>query len=226
MVMTLERNWREMLAKEIDTPEIRKLKLFLEEEKRGGVTIYPPEKLIFHAFSYAPFEKIKAVIIGQDPYHGPNQAHGLCFSVQKGTPIPPSLKNIYKELQDDLGIFPPSHGNLEKWAKQGVLLLNATLTVRENKPRSHYGKGWERFTDAIVSHLCRRKNPLVFLLWGNSAKEKCENILQQTPHAHAVLKTAHPSPYSANQFFGCRHFSKTNKYLKKWGQPPIDWKLD
>jgi len=226
MVMTLERSWHDILSKEISMPQIQKLKLFLKEEKRRKTTVYPPESLVFHAFSCTPFEKVKVVILGQDPYHGLHQAHGLCFSVQKGIPIPPSLKNIYKELRDDLGILPARHGNLEKWAKQGVLLLNATLTVREHQPRSHYGRGWEQFTDAVVDHLCQRKNPLVFILWGNSAKKKCENILSQTRHPHAVLKAAHPSPYSAAQFFGCRHFSQTNAYLKKWGQAPIDWNVD
>lgn len=225
MAMMMEKKWHKALSEETKKPYIRELKSFLEEEKRQGVTIYPPDSLVFNAFRQTPFDQVKVVIMGQDPYHGAHQAHGLCFSVQKGIAIPPSLKNIYKEMQDDLGILPANHGNLEKWAKQGVLLLNATLTVRAGKPRSHYGKGWETFTDAVIYRLCLRQDPLVFILWGKSAKEKCESIFFSVKHPHAVLKAAHPSPYSATQFFGCRHFSKTNEFLKKWGKTPIDWAL-
>jgi len=190
------------------------------------VTVYPHETLVFNAFRQTPFEKVKVVIMGQDPYHGAHQAHGLSFSVQKGMTIPPSLRNIYKEMEEDLGIRPANHGNLEKWASQGVLLLNATLSVQARSPRSHYGKGWETFTDSVIHALCMRADPLVFILWGKSAKEKCENILNQVKHPHVVLQSAHPSPYSAPKFFGCRHFSKTNEYLKKWEKTPIDWDLD
>ncbi|MGE0670996.1 MAG: uracil-DNA glycosylase, partial [Parachlamydiales bacterium] len=169
---------------------------------------------------------VKVVIMGQDPYHGVGQAHGLSFSVPCGVRCPPSLKNIFAELKDDLNIPISQDGCLSKWAKQGVLLLNATLTVRAGEPRSHYGKGWERFTDAIVSKLIQRDDPIVFILWGKSAQEKCENILQHEKKGHAVLTAAHPSPYSAHSgFFGCRHFSKTNKFLEKWGKAPIDWRL-
>lgn len=225
MALKIEKRWHKILAEEIKKPYVQKLKLFLEKEKKCGVTVYPPESLVFNAFYQTPFDQVKVVIMGQDPYHGAYQAHGLCFSVQKGITPPPSLKNIYKEIKDDLGILPPNHGNLEKWAKQGVLLLNATLTVQAGKPRSHYGMGWETFTDAVIYQLCMRQDPLVFILWGRSAKEKCENILNQVDHPHVILKAAHPSPYSATQFFGCRHFSKTNECLKKWEKTPIDWSL-
>ena len=225
MTMKIEKSWFEALEDEITLPYIQNLKSFLEDEKSKGVTIYPPAPLVFNAFLKTPFDKVKVVIVGQDPYHGAHQAHGLSFSVQKGIPPPPSLKNIYKELETDLGISPPSHGCLEDWAKQGVLLLNATLTVQAGQPRSHYGKGWETFTDAVIRKLCQRKDPLVFLLWGKSAKEKCGNILSQIDHPHEVFTSAHPSPYSAAGFFGCRHFSKANACLQKWGKIPIDWRL-
>lgn len=226
MAMTLEKGWHQALEEELKKPYIEQLKAFIAEEKKRGITVYPPEPLVFNAFRQTPFDKVKVVIMGQDPYHGAHQAHGLCFSVQRGINPPPSLKNIYREMQDDLGISPANHGNLEKWAQQGVLMLNATLTVQAGQPKSHYGKGWEMFTDAVIWRLCQRKDPLVFILWGKSAKEKCENILNQTKHPHVVLQAAHPSPYSATQFFGCRHFSKTNEYLKKWEKTPIDWALN
>ncbi|CCB87940.1 uracil-DNA glycosylase [Simkania negevensis] len=226
MVMTLEKGWHQALDEELKKPYIQALKTFLSEEKKRGITVYPPEPYVFNAFRQTPFDQVKVVIMGQDPYHGAHQAHGLCFSVQHGINPPPSLKNIYREMQDDLGIPPAHHGNLEKWAKQGVLMLNATLTVQAGNPKSHYGRGWETFTDAVIWRLCQRQDPLVFILWGKSAKEKCENILSQTNHPHVVLKAAHPSPYSATEFFGCRHFSKTNEYLKKWGKTPIDWALN
>ncbi len=226
MAMTLEKSWYQVLLNELQKPYIKELKSFLDQEKKKGYIFYPPENLVFNALRKTPFKQVKVVIMGQDPYHGERQAHGLSFSVQRNIPIPPSLKNIYKELYDDLGISIASHGCLEKWANQGVLLLNATLTVRAKEPRSHYGKGWETFTDAIIEKLCLRKDPLVFLLWGKSAREKCETILNHLDHPHEVFVCAHPSPYSASQFFGCRHFSKTNNYLKKWGKDPIDWSLD
>lgn len=224
--MKLEKKWFAILKEEIDKPYIQDLKNFLEKEKKEGKKVYPPSSLVFHAFRYTPYDLVKVVLIGQDPYHGFGQAHGLSFSVPKGVVVPPSLKNIYRELKEDLGIPFASHGCLESWAKQGVLLLNATLTVRANNPRSHYGKGWERFTDAVVEKLCARRDPMVFLLWGRSAQEKCNTILSRTSHPHLVLCSAHPSPYSASGFFGCRHFSKANAALQKWGKDPINWKIE
>ncbi|MBI3212015.1 MAG: uracil-DNA glycosylase [Simkania negevensis] len=226
MTMAIERSWHEMLKEELQKEYIQKIKGFLREERERGAVVYPPPSLIFHAFSKTPFSKVKAVIIGQDPYHGAHQAHGLSFSVQKGIPIPPSLKNIYKELQDDLGIPPASHGCLEKWAEQGVLLLNATLTVRAGEPHSHAGKGWELFTDAVVEKLAEREDPMAFILWGKWAKEKGEKVLNQRKHPHLILVSAHPSPYSAANFFGSRPFSKINEFLKKYGKTPIDWRLN
>lgn len=226
MTMMIEKSWHEVLKQEFQKSYILELKKFLEDEYHFGKTIYPPQTEVFNAFRQTPFERVKVVLMGQDPYHGPNQAQGLCFSVQKGIPVPPSLKNIYKELESDLGIPSASHGSLIKWASQGVLMLNATLTVERGKPKSHNGKGWETFTDAVVSILCQRKDPLVFILWGRSAKEKCENILNQVDHPHIILTAAHPSPYSAANFFGCKHFSKTNALLKEWGKSPIDWSVN
>jgi uracil-DNA glycosylase len=226
MSMKLEASWHRKLKEEISEPYIKELKAFLEKEKQARKVVYPPEPLVFNAFLHTPYDAVKVVIIGQDPYHGAGQAHGLSFSVPCGIPLPPSLKNIYLEIQSDLGI-PPSHeGCLSSWARQGVLMLNATLTVRASEPRSHYGKGWERFTDAVVRVLLEREDPVIFLLWGKSAQEKCAHILESKKNHHAVLTAAHPSPYSANSgFFGCRHFSKANKLLEKWGKTPIDWKL-
>ncbi|MBX3718315.1 MAG: uracil-DNA glycosylase [Parachlamydiales bacterium] len=225
-MMKMEASWHAKLKDEIAQPYVRDLKEFLAEEKRRGMEVYPQESQVFNAFLYTPFDQVKVVIMGQDPYHGVGQAHGLSFSVPCGVRCPPSLKNIFAELKDDLNIPISQDGCLSKWAKQGALLLNATLTVRAGEPRSHYGKGWERFTDAIVSKLIQRDDPIVFILWGKSAQEKCENILQHEKKGHAVLTAAHPSPYSAHSgFFGCRHFSKTNKFLEKWGKAPIDWRL-
>lgn len=222
--MKLAKNWHEALKEEIDRPYVKELKDFLGGEKKEGQIIYPPDPLVFHAFGYTPYEKVKVVIMGQDPYHGPGQAHGMSFSVPCGVPAPPSLKNIFKEIEDDLHIPPPQTGCLASWAKQGVLLLNATLTVRAGQPKSHYGKGWERFTDAVIAKLAERKDPIVFLLWGKSAKEKCAHLLAHTHHV--VLTAAHPSPYSAHDgFFGCRHFSKANRHLEEWGKEPIDWSV-
>ncbi|MEM8727473.1 MAG: uracil-DNA glycosylase [Chlamydiota bacterium] len=225
-MLLIEKNWHHFLREEIDKPYILDLKKFLEGERLRGETIFPPENEVFNAFKQTPHDRVKVVLMGQDPYHGQGQAHGLCFSVRKGVPVPPSLKNIYREMERDLGIPPVDHGCLIDWSKQGVLLLNATLTVRKGEPKSHYGKGWEIFTDAVIRKLCRRKEPLVFILWGKSAREKCENILASSDHPHAVLACAHPSPYSATNFFGCSHFSKTNELLKKWGKTPIDWSLN
>ncbi|MCB1072873.1 MAG: uracil-DNA glycosylase [Chlamydiales bacterium] len=225
-MMLIEKSWHDSLKEEINKPYIFDLKKFLETERMKGEKIFPPENEVFNAFKQTPYDQVKVVLMGQDPYHGEGQAHGLCFSVQKGTPLPPSLKNIYKEMEQDLGIPPANHGCLLNWSKQGVLMLNATLTVRKGEPKSHYGKGWEIFTDSVIRKLCQRKDPLVFILWGKSAKEKCENILNTMDHPHAILTSAHPSPYSATNFFGCRHFSKTNELLKKWEKSPINWSLD
>jgi len=222
--MKLAKNWHNLLKDEIKKPYIKELKDFLGKEEKAGITIYPPEPLVFHAFARTPYEEVKVVIMGQDPYHGPGQAHGLSFSVPCGIPPPPSLKNIFKEIESDVKIPPPQTGCLNGWAKQGVLLLNATLTVRAGEPKSHYGKGWEQFTDAAIQKLAERKDPIVFLLWGKSAKEKCDHLLAHTHHI--ILTAPHPSPYSVSYgFFGCRHFSKTNQYLKKWGKTPIDWQI-
>ena len=189
--------------------------------------VYPPFEATFNAFCQTSFEETKAVIIGQDPYHGSGQAHGLCFSVPAGVPPPPSLQNIFKELEADIGISPPGHGSLLNWARQGVLLLNATLTVRENEPKSHFGQGWEEFTDYVVQLLAARREPLVFILWGKSAQEKWKHVsVDRRENRHLVLTAAHPSPFSAYAgFFGCRHFSKTNAFLVKMGKNPIDWNL-
>lgn len=220
--MRLEKSWYEKLKEEIQKPYITELKAFLEQEKLDGKVIYPEESLVFHAFSKTPYDQVKVVIIGQDPYHGKGQAHGLSFSVPHGIRQPPSLQNIFKELQNDLRLTPPSHGCLESWAEQGVLLLNATLTVRAGEPKSHYGKGWEEFTDAVIEHLSQRSDPFVFLLWGKSAQEKGCKLLHTH---HLVLSAAHPSPYSATAFFGCKHFSKTNAFLKSVGKEPINWQI-
>ncbi len=225
MGMKLQAQWYKILQDEIKKPYIQDLKRFLAEEKAAQKIIYPTEDLVFQAFTKTPYEDVKVVIMGQDPYHGPQQAHGLSFSVMPDRPIPPSLKNIFKELVNDVGISFPSHGNLEKWAQQGVLMLNATLTVRAKEPKSHYGKGWEQFTDKVIELLAKRSSPLIFVLWGASAKEKCSRILDQMDHPHVILRSAHPSPYSAEKFFGCKHFSKINNYLQQWGQNPIDWSL-
>lgn len=224
--MKLEASWHRALEEEIKQPYIQQLKEFIAQEKNERKVIYPPEEMVFNAFLHTPFDKVKVVIIGQDPYHGPGQAHGLCFSVSPGIPLPPSLKNIYLEIEQDLGIPPAKEGCLSCWAKQGVLLLNATLTVRSGEPKSHYGQGWERFTDAVVASLLKREDPIVFVLWGKSAQEKLERILLSQNTPHTVLTAAHPSPFSAySGFFGCRHFSKVNAYLEKWGKTPIDWRI-
>lgn len=226
MTIMIEKSWRSFLEEEFKQEYIDKLKDFLREEQKSGKEIYPPSDHVFYALKCTPYEEVKVVIMGQDPYHGPGQAHGLCFSVEKGVPLPPSLKNIYQELVSDLDIPYPKHGCLTSWAKQGVLLLNATLTVRRGEPLSHHGKGWERFTDAIIRTLCQRKDPIVFLLWGRSAQEKCERILDHYKGHHIVLKAAHPSPLSAySGFFGTKPFSETNRWLQKWGKEPIDWRI-
>lgn len=225
---TITRNmntWLERLDAEFEKPYLVKLESFLMKEIRSGATIYPPSDDIFRAFSETPFDQVKVVIIGQDPYHGAGQAHGLAFSVPKHIPLPPSLLNIYKELHSDLGLAIPKHGCLLHWAKQGVLLLNATLTVRAGEARSHYGRGWEEFTDRVVQLLCERKDPLVFLLWGKSAFEKFWTICTGTQQ-HLVLTAPHPSPLSAHAgFFGCHHFSQANDFLQNSGKQPIDWSI-
>lgn len=219
----IEDSWKILLQPEFDTKYFAGIKTFLLEEKRT-YTIYPAGQNIFAAFNCTPFDEVKVVIIGQDPYHGPGQANGLSFSVPEGISLPPSLLNIFKELNSDLNIPMPGYGNLEKWAKQGVLLLNATLTVRANTAGSHQDKGWEIFTDAVIRLLSNKKNGVVFLLWGNYAQAK-QNLIDRSKHY--ILKAAHPSPLSAYRgFFGCRHFSETNRLLIMQGKTPIDWALD
>lgn len=219
----LEAGWLDALHSEFQQEYFIALKQFLLEEKRL-YKIYPPGDRIFAAFDFTPFDNVKVVLLGQDPYHGEGQAHGLCFSVPQGVKPPPSLVNIFQELQNDLGIAPPAHGNLEKWAQQGVLLLNATLTVRANLAGSHQKKGWENFTDAVIRTLSEQKEHLVFLLWGNYAQAK-EALIDTS--RHAVLKAAHPSPFSVYRgFYGCRHFSRTNELLAGYGKTPIDWNLN
>jgi uracil-DNA glycosylase len=218
----IDEKWKKVLWEEFQSPYFSELKSFLVEEL-GSYTVYPPGKLIFNAFQHTPFDRVKAVILGQDPYHGKGQAHGLCFSVPPGIPQPPSLVNIFKELQSDLGIPVPSHGNLERWSDQGVLLLNATLTVRAGQAGSHQNKGWETFTNRVIEKISELNNGVVFLLWGRYAQAK-ESLVDG--NKHLVLKAAHPSPFSAyNGFFGCRHFSKTNTYLEQQGKTGIDWTL-
>ena len=219
----IEESWKEVLASEFDKSYFMELKEFLTEEK-AKYTVYPPGSKIFNAFQLTPFNQVKVVILGQDPYHGPGQAHGLCFSVPQGIVPPPSLVNIFKEIEKDLGIPIPGGGNLEKWAQQGVLLLNATLTVRANQPGSHQKRGWENFTHAVISKLSEKRVGLIFLLWGKFAQEK-ESLIDT--NRHYILKAAHPSPFSAyNGFFGCRHFSKTNEILRKHGLEEINWDLN
>lgn len=217
----LEPSWKTRLADEFEKPYMRALRQFLLERKRAGAVIYPPGPLIFNALNSTPFDAVKVVILGQDPYHGPGQAHGLCFSVPDGVEKPPSLVNIFREVHDDLGITPLPGGNLERWAKQGVLLLNAVLTVERGRAGSHRGKGWERFTDRVVSELNTGRENLVFLLWGSYALEK-GSIIDR--NRHLVLTAPHPSPLSAHRgFFGCRHFSKANAWLQQHAMEPIDW---
>lgn len=218
----IEEGWKTVLMDQFQSPYFRELKDFLLEEKKH-YTLYPPGPLIFNAFQRTPFEQVKVVILGQDPYHGKGQAHGLCFSVPHGIPQPPSLVNIFKELHSDLGIPLPEHGNLEKWADQGVLLINATLTVRDSQAGSHQKRGWETFTNRVIELVSQEKSGVVFLLWGRFAQAK-ESLIDN--NKHLILKTSHPSPLSAyNGFFGCRHFSRTNDYLVKNGKQGIDWTL-
>ncbi|MCS6974196.1 MAG: uracil-DNA glycosylase [Cyclobacteriaceae bacterium] len=220
MEVKIEESWKKRLAEEFEKPYFRQLAEFVKSEYQTGV-VYPPGKQIFRAFEACPFDFVKVVILGQDPYPGARQANGLCFSVNDDIPLPRSLVNIFKEIQNDLGKPMPRTGNLERWARQGVLLLNATLTVRASSPGSHQGRGWEEFTDAVIRKISDEKNNVVFMLWGAYAQKKGQVIDRQR---HLVLQAAHPSPYSAsNGFFGCRHFSKANAYLKSKGLGEIDW---
>lgn len=217
----LDPTWKSRLERDFAQDYMASLRQFLLERKRSGVVIYPPGDLIFNAMNSTPFDAVKVVILGQDPYHGPGQAHGLCFSVRDGVAAPPSLINIYRELEEDLGSGRPASGNLKSWAQQGVLLLNAVLTVERGRAGSHQGKGWERFTDRIVSELNESRDGLVFMLWGSYAIKKGAVIDRGR---HFVLTAPHPSPLSAHRgFFGCRHFSKANAWLEKHGSTPINW---
>lgn len=223
MDVKIEASWKEVLKATFSQPYFQQIALHIKTEKSQGKVIYPPGSLIFNAFNTTPFDKIKVVILGQDPYHGPGQAHGLCFSVQNGVAPPPSLVNIFKELQDDIGINIPQHVNLTHWAQQGVFLLNASLTVRAGEPMSHAKIGWAEFTDSVIKTISDKKKQVVFLLWGKFAQEK-RVLIDETKHC--ILRSVHPSPLSAHGgFFGCKHFSKTNEYLASKGIDPIDWSV-
>ena len=220
MNVQIEESWKQHLAPEFEKDYFIKLTEFVRSEYQT-TTIYPPGRFIFNAFNLCPFDKVKVVIIGQDPYHGPGQAHGLCFSVNDGVPFPPSLQNIFKEIQSDLGAPIPTSGNLTRWAEQGVLLLNAVLTVRAHEAASHAGHGWETFTDAVVRAIAQRKQGIVYMLWGSYAQKKGAIA---DPQRNCILKAVHPSPLSVYRgFFGCRHFSRANEYLRSVGQEPIVW---
>lgn len=224
MAVDLEPSWFKVLEGEFEKPYMKSLKNFLKQEKEDGFKVYPKGTDIFNAFNHTPFETVKVVILGQDPYHGVGQAHGLSFSVQKGVATPPSLKNIYKELADEFPDFKtPSHGELTSWADQGVLLLNATLTVRAHTAGSHQKKGWENFTDKVITELSEKRSGLVFILWGNYAKQK-EVLIDKSKHF--IISSAHPSPFSAyNGFFGSKPFSKTNEILRQQGKEEINWQI-
>ncbi len=223
MSVKIHPEWAEVLSGEFSKDYFKHIVAFLKEEKKMGKVIYPDGPNIFQAFDLTPFSQVKAVVLGQDPYHGYKQAHGLCFSVQRGITPPPSLVNIYKELKDDLDIDPPPHGYLASWAEQGLLMLNASLTVEAGKPMSHSKIGWEQFTDTVIKKISEQKEGIVFLLWGRFAQQK-EALIDN--NKHVVLKAAHPSPFSAYAgFMGCKHFSKTNKLLRDQGKEPINWKL-
>lgn len=215
--------WQALLDTEFEQPYMQQLKVFLQQQKTQHKVIYPHSSNWFHALETTPLSQVKVVILGQDPYHQPEQAHGLCFSVKPGVTIPPSLMNIYKELNNDLGIIAPKHGYLESWAQQGVLLLNAVLTVEHGQANAHQGKGWEQFTDRVISLVNQQCENVVFMLWGSYAQKKGAAIDNQR---HLVLKAPHPSPLSAHRgFLGCKHFSQANEYLQQHGQSPIDWQL-
>ena len=218
----MEKSWKNALAGEFGKPYFESLVRFLHSEKAAGQTIYPPGSQIFRAFELTPLDNLKVVILGQDPYHGPGQAHGLSFSVSAGVPAPPSLKNIFKEIESDLGVKMSGYPDLEKWARQGVLLLNAVLTVRAGQPTSHSKIGWQEFTDAVIRYISDNCEGVVFLLWGNFARTKSALIDHSKHH---VLEAAHPSPLARGAFFGCRHFSQTNALLASRGLRPIDWQL-
>ena len=222
MNVKIEQSWKDALAGEFDKPYFASLVRFLHEEKSAGQKIYPPGSQIFKAFELTPLDNLKVVILGQDPYHGPGQAHGLSFSVPEGVPAPPSLKNIFKEIETDMGIRMSGYPNLEKWARQGVLMLNAVLTVRAGAAASHSRIGWEQFTDAVIRYISDNCDGVVFLLWGNFARSKRELI---DVSRHHVLEAAHPSPLARGAFFGCRHFSRTNEILSSQGKTPVDWQL-
>ncbi|MBD3918056.1 uracil-DNA glycosylase [Paenibacillus sp. PR3] len=218
----MQQDWKDKLKNELTQPYYEQLMTMLDEQYEGE-SIYPAREQLFQALEYTPFEQTRVVILGQDPYHGPGQANGLSFSVPIGIPIPPSLRNIYKELQADVGCEVPDHGSLDAWAKQGVLLLNSVLSVRDGKPNSHKGLGWERFTDAVIAALNERETPVVFILWGSYAQQKAAFI---NTYKHGVIASVHPSPLAAHRgFFGSKPFSKTNEMLTSWGQPPIDWRI-
>ncbi len=220
--MKIAKSWYELLREEFEKPYYKDLQTFLIDEY-SHYTIYPESENVFNALNLVPYDKVRVVIIGQDPYHEPGQAHGLCFSVQDGIDIPPSLQNIYKEIHNDLGLPIPTSGDLTPWARQGVLLLNSVLTVRKGAANSHKGKGWEQFTSTIIEKLNERSQPIVFLLWGNNAKSVAKAVDNTR---HFVLTAPHPSPLSAYAgFFGCKHFSKCNEFLKSIGSPPIDWRI-
>lgn len=220
----IKKNWFDLLKSKFETTQYKELESWLNHEYQNKI-IYPKPENVFNALNLVKYNDVKVVIIGQDPYHNPNQAHGLSFSVENDVAIPPSLKNIYKELHDDMGCYIPNNGNLTKWAKQGVLLLNSVLTVEKNKPNSHKNKGWEQITGKVVELLNQRVDPVIFLLWGSNAKAIGKNIDR---NKHYVLEAVHPSPMSANQggWFGCHHFSKTNEILKKLNKTPIDWQIE
>lgn len=221
--LKMEASWKARLGSYFERPDMQALRDFLRSEKLAGKQIYPPGDQIFAAFEHTPFDAVKVVILGQDPYHGPGQAHGLCFSVQPGVRVPPSLDNIFKEIESDLGVARPDHGFLLPWADRGVLLLNSVLTVERGRAGSHQGKGWEGLTDTAIDRLNREREGLVFLLWGSYAQAKGRLI---DTHRHLVLRAPHPSPLSAHRgFFGCRHFSAANRYLQQHGREPVDWSL-
>ncbi len=218
-----DRGWKEHLAEEFRQPYLQGLAEFLSDEERAGKVLFPASHHCFNALNSTPLDKVKVVILGQDPYHGPGQAHGLCFSVRPNVAVPPSLVNIFKEIQDDLGIAPPDHGCLQPWAEQGVLLLNSVLTVVQGQAGAHQGKGWETFTDKVIETVNREREGVVFMLWGSYARKKGQHIDRSK---HLVLEGPHPSPLSAYRgFFGCKHFSKANDWLERQGKPTVDWQL-
>ena len=217
--------WAEALADELRSPYVTKLHEFVAAE-RAAHDVFPPADEVFAAFEHTPFERVRVLLLGQDPYHDDGQAHGLCFSVRRGVPLPPSLRNIYKELESDVGVKAPDHGCLTSWAERGVLLLNTVLTVRAHEPNSHRKRGWEKITDRVIELLAAREDPLVFILWGKPAQQKIP-LIEKHGGRHEIIVSAHPSPLSAKTgFFGSKPFSRTNEALQRWGKPPIDWSLD